>query len=218
MDRFAILNAASDLGDSAVMSAIAVVAAIQLAWSGYRRVALVLIVALVAAAAVIGLLKVAFVGCGAGAFAPRINSPSGHAAMTAAVLGTLSFVVQARLTGWWRVLLPPAALAAIGAIAATRVVLGMHTVEEVVVGLAAGALVALLAIAALHRAEMGRVRLGQLLLAIAVTAALTDGVRAPTEEVVHYFAALVHRNIPLCAGNYARADATQGLPATLRIE
>lgn len=218
MDRFAILNAASDLGDSAVMSAIAVVAAIQLAWSGYRRVALVLIVALVAAAAVIGLLKVAFVGCGAGAFAPRINSPSGHAAMTAAVLGTLSFVVQARLTGWWRVLLPPAALAAIGAIAATRVVLGMHTVEEVVLGLAAGALVALLAIAALHRAEMGRGRLGQLLLAIAVTAALTDGVRAPTEEVVHYFAALVHRNIPLCAGNYARADATQGLPATLRIE
>lgn len=218
MDRFAILNAASDLGDSAVMSAVAVVAAIQLAWSGYRRVALVLIAALVAAAAVIGLLKVAFVGCGAGAFAPRLNSPSGHAAMTAAVLGTLSFVVQARLTGWWRLLLPPVALAAIGAIAATRVALGMHTTEEVIVGLAAGALVALLAIAALRRAEMGRVRLGQLLLAIAVTAALTDGVRAPTEEVVHYFAALVHRNIPLCAGSYARADATRGLPATLRNE
>lgn len=199
MDTTAILNAASDLGDSAVITAISVVAAAQLAWSGYRRAALVLIVALVAAAAAIGVLKVAVIGCGAGSSVPGLNSPSGHAAMTAAVFGTLSFVMAGQISGWQRAIPPLVALLLIAGIAATRVLLGVHTIEEIAVGLATGSLVALLSIVVLRRARIVRVRLGALLLAIVVTAALTDGVRAPTEEVVHFFAAFVSHHIPLCA-------------------
>jgi hypothetical protein len=198
MDTTTILTAASDLGDSAVITAISMVAAIQLAWSGYRRAALVLIVAMAAAAAAIGLLKVAVIGCGAGASVAGLKSPSGHAAMTAAVFGTLSFVVAGQIGGWQRFIPPSIAVVLIAGIAATRVLLGVHTVEDIAIGLATGTVVAILAIAVLRRTRVVRVRLGLLLLVVAATAALTDGIRAPTEQMVRFFAAFVSHNVPLC--------------------
>lgn len=168
-----------------------------------------MIAALVVAAAAIGFLKIAVIGCGAGSSVPGLNSPSGHTAMAAAVFGTLSFVMAGQISGWRRSIPPLIALLLITGIAATRVLLGVHTVEEIVVGLAAGGLVALLSIVILRRTRMVRVRLGALLLAIAITAALTDGIRAPSEEVVHFFATLVSHNIPLCAK--AGAQSGDGL-------
>jgi membrane-associated phospholipid phosphatase len=206
MDSTALITAISDLGDSAVITAIAVVAAIDLAWSGYRRAALILIAVLVAAAGAIGFLKVAVIGCSGGRFGPELNSPSGHAAISAAVLGTLSFVVGTQFRDWRRFIAPTIAIVLIILIGATRVLLGAHTVDEVVVGLAAGAAVVLPAVLLLRRSRVVRVRLGVLLCAIAITAAVTDGVRAPAEELVYYVAMLVHRTVPMCA------DAALGAP------
>jgi hypothetical protein len=210
MDITTLLTAASDLGDSAVITAIAVVAAIDLAWSGYRRAALLLIAVLLVAGGGIGFLKVLVIGCSHGRLGPDLNSPSGHAAISAAVLGTLSFVVETQIRDWRRFIAPAIAIALILVIAATRVLLGAHTVQEVVVGLACGTLVAIPAILLLRRWQVVRVRLGVLLIAIGVTAAATDGIRAPAEEFVSYVANLVHRTVPACAED--ALGAAQRLP------
>ncbi len=193
------LKAASGLGDLAVVSAVALVAIIVLLRAGERRGALALVVALLGAACAIGTLKVAAIGCSHGYFGPRLNSPSGHAAMSASVLGTLGVVLARQLEGWARLLPPLAAVALIGLIAATRVILDVHTVEEVLVGLATGAASAGVAILVLLRAPSRPVRVGILLLAIVFTAALTDGLRSPAEELVRYLAGMLRTNVAYCA-------------------
>lgn len=212
MDLTALLAAASDLGDSAVITAIAVVATIQLVLWRYRGAALSLLVALVVGAAAIGSLKIALIGCGRGMFGSQLSSPSGHAAMTAAVLGTLSAIMAEQITGWRRFLPPLVALAVTALIAATRVLLGVHTMEEVLIGLGTGALVLGLSLAILRRAAVVRLRLHAMLLAMAVTIAFTAGMHAPAENVIRVLASFVNRSIPMCGKSGAEALETSWEP------
>src|SRR5579862_9563925 len=181
-----VLTMISDLGDSAVMVPVALVVAAELLWTGQRRTAWILIAAAAVAAGDIGLIKIAFIGCGMRLMSMEIVSPSGHAALSAAILLSLSAIVNHSLRGALRYVPPVIALILIVSIAATRVVLGMHTVDEVVIGGGFGTIVGAAAYTMINRSRQPIIKVAIVLIGIVLTAALMDGVRLPAEEFTRY--------------------------------
>ena len=194
-----LLIAITDLGDSAVVIALAMLTAAHLAWLGYRRAAWTLVLVLIAAAGTIGLLKVVFVGCGAELFSLRVHSPSGHVAMSVAVYGILAGLFARSLNGWFRAIPIMLSIALAGAIAVSRIVLGMHSIDEVIVGIAVGIAVAGAGFALLAATKAQPIRMGRLLALLVVVAVVMDGMRLPAEDLVRYLASLAHQNVPYCA-------------------
>ncbi len=76
------------------------------------------------------------------AFAPGFGYPSGHSAQAAAAWLTLAFALAHRWPGRRRFVFA-GALAIVGAVGATRVVLGVHSPTDVLAGWSLGAAVAL---------------------------------------------------------------------------
>jgi membrane-associated phospholipid phosphatase len=197
----ALLSAITDLGDSAVVTMVALVTAAQLAWWGHRRAAVILMFALFAAAGAIGLLKVVFIGCGVEIFDLQIHSPSGHVALSTGVYGVIGAILGSSLTGWRRAIPLVLTILLIGAIAATRIVLGAHTIDEVMIGLAVGGAVALATSGLLRPAPptVRPIRVGRLLALVVLTLGLMDGITLPAEELVYYLASFLHQNAAFCA-------------------
>jgi membrane-associated phospholipid phosphatase len=207
----ALLVTITDLGDVAVVTAVALVTAAQLARWGNRSAAWTLLFALASAAVGIGFLKLIFIGCGAELFNLRISSPSGHAALSSAVFGVIGAIFARSLQSWLRLVPALLAVLLVGAITTTRVVLGMHSIDEVLVGLVVGGAV-LLAALGLLRMEIPTarpLRLRRLSMLVAFTLVLTDGINAPAEQLIRSSAAIIHRSTPLCAATEA------GFPPTL---
>src|ERR1700691_4225212 len=125
-----IIKFVSDFGDLAVLLPIA--AAIQV-WllraPEARRVAAIWAISLFFCCGATALLKIYFSACPYGG----INSPSGHAALSVFVYGGLS-VVGARAHRILKFILLAAGVGLAVAILATRVILGAHTVAEVLIG------------------------------------------------------------------------------------
>lgn len=203
-----LLTWVTDLGDSAVIGAVALVTALQLAWWGNRRAAWTLLIALFAAAAGIGILKVAFIGCGVELFSLNVRSPSGHVAMSAAVFGVLAAIFARSLGGWARIVAPLTAILLVCAIAVTRVALGMHSIDEVLVGMAVGGVVGMASYGLLRPAAATPIRVARLLALVAVTAILMDGVSLPAEQFVRTLAAILQRSVPFCMTNADGASPT----------
>jgi membrane-associated phospholipid phosphatase len=129
-----IIKFISDFGDLAVLLPIA--AAIQV-WllraSEARRPAAIWAISLLFCCGTTALLKIYFSACPYGG----ISSPSGHAALSVFVYGGLS-VVGARARRFLKFVLPAAGVGLAVAILVTRVILGAHTIAEVMIGSAIG--------------------------------------------------------------------------------
>jgi membrane-associated phospholipid phosphatase len=115
---------------------------------GDRRSAFALAIALAASASVTAMAKIGFMAFGP----PSVYSPSGHAAMATAFLLSVGAIV-ARSRGLAGALCAGSALA----VAASRVVLGAHSLAEAVIGVAIG----LCAFAVFARLATRRSRIGQ---------------------------------------------------------
>ncbi len=191
--------AITDLGDSATLSAICLVSVAFLAWSGHRREAGAVLLAWLTAALAIALLKIAVAGCGLHLFRLDIRSPSGHAAMSASVLGSLAAVASRQLTGRRRLLAVLPAALLVGAIAATRVSLGIHSLHEVLAGLVVGGSVALLARRWMRGVAHAPLDLRRLSLSLAVVALAMAGTRLPAERVIRMISASLRAHAPFCA-------------------
>lgn len=193
------LTAITDLGDSAVLLAMTAVATVYLAWCRYSRAAWAVVATLFAAAGAIALLKVAFIGCSVHIFSLEIHSPSGHAALSSATFVVLSTVAASQIKGWARWLPLAVALVLVAAIAATRVILSMHTVDEVIVGSIVGLIAGMLGSVPIVRSTAPRFRLPSFLLVLILTMALMDGFRLPAEELIRYISLLVQSEVSFCA-------------------
>lgn len=193
-----VLVVLTDLGDSAVLGAIVIVVAAYLWIARCHRTALVLAGALVAGAVGIGLLKTAFLGCGIHVGKLTIRSPSGHAGLSCAVLGTLASVMAGQLAGWRRLLPYIALVPLIATITATRVLLNYHSVSEALVGLLMGGAVAALAHVMLRREPKPVFNKRGLVLVVIAVSILLDGVRLPAEECIHLLATTVREHVPIC--------------------
>jgi hypothetical protein len=120
-----------------------------------------------------------------------VHSPSGHVAAATVVAGGLA----AMLTRHRASILPVAALAAI-VIGVSRLVLGMHSLPEVIVG----ALIGLAgAVAMLHFAgPLPRLRIVPLVGVVVVIAAVFHGLHLPAEAAIRHTAFKAAQFIPAC--------------------
>jgi membrane-associated phospholipid phosphatase len=189
----------TDIGDSAVLGGITLAGAVYLALAGCRKGAVALTASFLAAAVLIGLLKLLFIGCDGYWHSWNINSPSGHAALSLAVLGTFGLLVGGRWRGKWRHVPFAAAICLAVLIAATRVKIGVHSVAEVIVGLAVGAAVLGGVRAFLTRGRpLPGFNVSALILTVLVTAAVLHGFRLPAEVLVRLIAEHIKTYVSMC--------------------
>jgi membrane-associated phospholipid phosphatase len=125
----------TDFADQAVVLPLIAAVALVLAILGWRRGALAWLGAVLVCFSVVLALKLVFATCGPALGLAGLRSPSGHAAAAAVIAGGIAVALG---QGRGRV----AAIAALAAalIGATRIVLGLHTPAEVVLGGALGVL------------------------------------------------------------------------------
>jgi membrane-associated phospholipid phosphatase len=188
----------TDFGDSAITVPLALLTFAFLIVIGQRSLAIGWGIAILGCAIAVGALKILFAPCDHRLAFAALVSPSGHAAMTTVVYGSLTLLLGSSLPRAFRVTLDVAAALFVVAIAVSRFVLGAHDVSEVMVGLIIG----LAALAGFRRflLAQGPVVLPVLSLAGAATVviAVFHGIRLPIEHAVRTLADLLHLALPWC--------------------
>lgn len=128
-------QAISDLGDSAVTLTLAGAVLFYLTCIGNFRSALIWAMAVGGCGAIIALAKIALLTCGQ---FNKLASPSGHAAMSAAVFGGIAILAGSKFSGMAKLAPLALALPLIAAISQSRIALQAHSPLEVAVGLGIG--------------------------------------------------------------------------------
>ncbi|MDR3533736.1 MAG: phosphatase PAP2 family protein [Rhodopila sp.] len=181
----------TDFVDQAVILPLVLAVAVALAVQGWRRGAMIWLVVVAATFVATLVFKLMFLACSP-LFGPMdVHSPSGHVAAATVVTGGLA----AMLTRQRANILPAALLAAI-VIGVSRLVLGMHSLPEVVVG----ALIGLAGAGALLRfaGPPPRLRIAPLIAVIVVVAAVFHGLHLPAEAAIRHTAFRAAQYIPAC--------------------
>lgn len=183
----------TDFADQAVILPLVLAVAITLAIQGWWRGALTwLLVVAVTFLTTLG-FKLMFLACWP-LFGPMdIHSPSGHVAASTVVAGGLAVMLSNRRHS----ILPAAFLAAI-VIGISRLVLGMHSLPEVIVG----ALIGLAGAAALLRfaGTPPQLKIAPLIAVVVVVAAVFHGMHLPAEAAIRHTAFRAAQFIPACRG------------------
>lgn len=182
----------TSFADQAVILPLILAVGIVLAALGWRRGALAWTGTIVAAFGLILALKLVAFACGP----PLLRSPSGHTAAAAIVTGGLAAALVGA-AGWRTVV----AAAAIGGslIGLSRVLLGVHTVPEVVIGGAIGVAGALI-LARLAGDPPPRARLSWLLAVVLGVVVLFHGWRLNAEPRIHLAALGLAHGWHVCRG------------------
>ena len=170
---------------------VVVAIAIVLAMQGWRRGALVWLGVVFVTFGVMLVLKLAFLAC-TPLFSPiDVHSPSGHVAAATVVAGGLAALLTRRRAS----ILPVALLAAV-VIGVSRLVLGMHSLPEVVLGAMVGlaGAAALLALAGPPPA----LRPGRVVAVVVIVAALFHGMHLPAEAAIRHTAFRAARMLSVC--------------------
>jgi membrane-associated phospholipid phosphatase len=184
----------TDFADQAVILPLVLAVAITLAIQGWRRGA-VTWVAVVATTFVATLaFKLMFLACSP-LFEPMdVHSPSGHVSAAVVVSGGLAAMLTRGRTN-----ILPAALVAACVIGLSRLVLGAHSLPEVIVG----ALIGLAGAATLQRLA-GRppegLRAAPVMAVVVVVAAVFHGLHLPAEAAIRHTAFNLAQYIPACRG------------------
>ena len=181
----------TDFADQAVILPVLVTVALVLAAQGRRRSGLLWIFVVGATFGTVLAAKIGFLAC-APVFGPwDMRGPSGHTAAAAVVAGGLIALLTRRQD------LPMAAAALAGVvIGLSRVVLGFHSVPEVILGFCLG----LAGAAALTRfaGPMPRRRPVFLLVAVSAVAIVAHGARLPAEAAIWQASLGVLDFVPAC--------------------
>ena len=177
----------TDAGDSGVLLPLALVGVITLWFFHSRRLAWLLLRSVLLAGAVITILKVLFLSCGAH-WAAGLNSPSGHACLSAVVYGTLATLISAGRPRAVRVAIHAVAIAFVAVVAVSRVALGVHTWLEVVVGLSVGLIAQIWFAWSYARMEPLRLDLRIFGVTLVATLLVAFGIRLPAESIIRHLA------------------------------
>ncbi|MGI4850222.1 MAG: phosphatase PAP2 family protein [Janthinobacterium lividum] len=170
-----------------------------------RRAAMTFMVPMTGCMSAMLLLKLYFISCGTGQ-AYGITSPSGHTASSTFVLGSVAVVVATHVRRYkaWMVLGLSTAL--ILAIAISRVLLGAHTVEEVVAGFAVGVVTLLLFVVPYMRTVRRPIRLKVMAGAFLAVAALAYGVPSSAEQYIKMMSQHLRTETGECGNEQMRSS------------
>lgn len=171
----------TDFGDQAVTLPLAACAGLALALCGWRRGALAWAVAAGLCWAAMLALKLGFEACGPAPAPGVLANPSGHTASATFVYAGLAALVAGRRSG-----LAAAAATAV-VIGASRVVLGVHSLPDVVTGGIVG-MASVWALDALAGPRPTRVSIGWPAAALVAAPLLLHGTHLSAEERLHRLA------------------------------
>jgi membrane-associated phospholipid phosphatase len=194
-----IWNFVTDFGDTAVTLPLAALTIAFLLLSGWKRAALSLAIALAACVIAIGLAKLALESCGTPLLHTEITNPSGHAALSTTVYGSLAVLFAGNVAAKRRWIPIAAATLLLIAIALSRVILDAHSLIEVVLGLAIGLGALVLFYRSLAAGPAVAIHGVWLVLASLVVVAVMHGARWPIEDIVRAIVHLIRHNVPSCA-------------------
>ena len=183
----------TDAGDSGVLLPIALISAALLWFSHSGRAAWLLIRSVLLAAVLIAFLKVLFLSCAAH-WRPDLISPSGHACLSATVFGSLGVVAATGRGAMVRASIALLVALLIGTIATSRVLIGVHTWTEVMVGLCVGGLAMLLFAWSYARTAPPSIDLKTFGITLLATTLLAFGIRLPGESVLRHIARHIGEN------------------------
>ena len=181
----------TDFADQAVILPLVLATAVALAAQGWRRGAFVWLVVVAATFLAMLTLKLVFLSCSP-LFEPMdVHSPSGHVAAATVVAGGLAGMLSRR-----RAPILPAALLAAIVIGISRLVLGAHSLPEVILG----ALIGLTGAAVLQRfaGTPPRLKIAPLIAVIVTVAAVFHGLHLPAEAAIRHTALRAAQFIPAC--------------------
>jgi len=130
------LRILTDFGDTAVLLPLSVVFAVWLLATSRVGTALLWLLLLVLCNALLGVLKLYFLSCPAGA---ELHSPSGHTGFGIFVYGSLTAALAlATRRRWLRWAIAATGTVLIAAMAVSRVILGNHSILEIAIGAVIG--------------------------------------------------------------------------------
>jgi membrane-associated phospholipid phosphatase len=173
------LHGLTDFGDAAVLMPVAAAILIWLLFSNLRcawwwTVAVVVCVGLTAA------LKIDFYGCPP---SPALHSPSGHTGFSVLVYGAIALVAAAQATGVGRVLAAAVGIGVVFSVAASRILLEIHTLPEIGMGLLIGGIS--LSLFARVYLQYPTKQVWPLFVAAVILIAMLHGHELRAEEVLH---------------------------------
>ncbi len=176
----------TDFGDQAVVLPVAATVAAALMLLGWRRGALAWLTGVLGTLAVVLVLKLLFGACGGLIPGADIQSPSGHTAAAAVTYGGIVALLGASAD----MTLAFSAVAAV-AFGVSRVVLGLHTPPEVLMGGGVGLAGAALMLRLAGRPPPVKRRNTGLLAALLVALVLFHGAHVHAETSISRFARLL---------------------------
>ena len=185
------MNFLTDFADQAVVLPLVGMVGLILGVQGWRAGALAWFAAVVATFGTMLVLKLVLFACGSAVGDLVLRSPSGHTAAAALVAGGLGWLLIRRATATFIVAMVAAAM-----IGASRILLGAHSLPEVL----AGAAIGLGGVALLIRLAGVPPVLRLIPLAIAglVVVVLFHGVRLPAEAAIQDSALRIGLLLPFC--------------------
>lgn len=179
----------TDVGDSAVLGVLVLALSICLLAQGCRREAIVIFGSFLVTSLCMSIAKILLMGCGSELRHMGLHSPSGHSALSIAVLGTLGLLIRDRMQGKRRYLPLIVLLALAFAIAYSRVALGFHSAKEVAIGIIIGVLVLAVAVAYLKRTPARPFNVYAVALITLAVGVAMHGIHLPAENILQLLAA-----------------------------
>jgi membrane-associated phospholipid phosphatase len=171
----------TDFADQAVLLPLALAMGPLLAYAGWRQGAFASVIAIPATLAVMLVMKLTLATCGH--LLPGVlHSPSGHTAAAGAIYGSLLAIIARRASGrpGWTL---PCAMIVVLVIGASRLVLGVHTFSDVVIGGLVGILGAM-AFARLAGQPPASLRLRPIAVVVLLVIVILHGTRLRAEAAI----------------------------------
>jgi membrane-associated phospholipid phosphatase len=188
----------TDLADQAVILPLVLAIGIALLAQGWRRGAAAWAAAVVATFATMLALKLAFLACSQSFGTPDIHTPSGHVAAATIVTGGLAALLLRRRAS----VLPVAVLAAV-LVGVSRLVLGAHSLPEVLLGAMVG-LAGALALPLLAGPPPSGLDVRRIAIVVVAVVVVFHGLHFPAEAHIRATAYRVAHMLAVCQSDDVR--------------
>lgn len=187
------------LGDSGFLGLLCLLSIIYFLVIRFARGALALLLAYLGCGALMALLKIFFMACHQSFPSFDLHSPSGHAAMSAAVYGTFASLIVTNCKGWRGPAAVALAFVLSVSVAFSRVYFGHHSYDEIGLGLVIGSAVALCAFAFLRKREAFVFHVRYLALLSFVPVAIFFGSFTHLEGVLSHISRWLNAGFSFCS-------------------
>ncbi len=187
----------TNVGDSALLVAISLILTMLLWALESFRAAFLFARALLLCLLALLLLKLVFISCGK-IWGLGIHSPSGHTGFSLIVYGSIATVLMKQVSVEGKVLIAYLTAAIIAAISYSRVLLGAHSLIEVLIGGTAAAIMLSTFVVPYSKLKHPPIKLGLFVGMIVAGAVLSYGYHAPAETVVHMAASFLKVKFDIC--------------------